>query len=380
MKYFLSTLGKVLCVIISIACIAFLIYMNINDRTLEQQAADEVAAVNEDAREAEKELAQAEAESKAEALREKEQNDSFYQKLKDGFDVSILILGDTVANGYGASSQEKTWAKLLEKSIEDNYRVEVTIDNEAILDSGAYASYARVKMMEDKEYDLAVICTGAADNEETLPVYYEALLRAIQSKFKKCSVICVQEYMETENNARNLSILSLANAYNAYSADLFNKMYSDPAPYMQDGGYLNDAGHELYAETIYSLIKSGVDSDAEFMITQETPINEEAEKYDQFLYVPAERFTRSGRQYSLEASVSGIVAFDFAVPPGENSFDVYVDRVKTVSYTVTNTISVPVEHIELIEQEVNASRRIGVIFQSDELAEDFRGMCVTTTG
>ena len=380
MKYFLSTLGKFFCVLISVACIAFLVYMNINDRTLEQQAAEEVAAVNEDAREAEKELAQAEAESKAEALREKEQNDSFYQKLKDGFDVNILILGDTVANGYGASSQEKTWAKLLEKSIEDNYGVEVTIDNEAILDSGAYASYARVKMMENKEYDLAVICTGAADKEETLPVYYEALLRAIQSKFSKCSVICVQEYMETDNNARNLSIMSLANAYNAYSADLFNKMYADPTPYLQDGGYLNDAGHELYADTVYSVIKSGVNTDAEFMITQKEPINEEAEKFDQFLYVPADRFTRSGKQYSMEASVTGIVAFDFAVPPGENSFDVYVDRVKTVSYTVTNTISVPVEHIELIETEIKASRRIGIIFQSEELAEDFRGMCVTTTG
>ena len=354
--------------------------MNINDRALEQQAADEVAAVNEDAREAEKELAQAEAEAKAEALREKEQDDSFYQKLKDGFDVRILVLGDTVANGYGASSQDKTWAKLLEKSIEDNYRVEVTIDNEAILDSGAYASYARVKMMEDKEYDLAVICTGTADNEETLPVYYEALLRAIQTKFRKCSVICIQEYMETENNARNLSILSLANAYNAYTADMFNKMYADPAPYLQDGGYLNDAGHELYAETLSSVINSGVKSDTEFMITQKDPINEEAEKFDEFLYVPAERFTRSGRQYSLETSVSGIVAFYFDVPPGENSFDVYVNRVKTLSYTVTNTISVPIEHIELVETEIKASRRIGVIFQSEEMANDFRGMCVTTTG
>ena len=379
MKFFLSTIGKILCVLISISCIAFLIYMNINDRTLERQAADEVAAVNEDAREAEKELAQAEAESKAEALREKEQNDSFYQKLKDGFDVNILVLGDTVANGYGASSQEKTWANLLEKSIENNYRVEVTIDNEAILDSGAYASYARVKMMEGKDYDLAVICTGAVDDEETLPVYYEALLRAIQSKFRKCSIICIQEYMETDNNARNLSILSLANAYNAYSADLFNKMYSDPVPYMQEGGYLNDAGHELYADTVYSVIKSGVNSGTEFIITQETPINAEAEKFDQFLYVPAERFTRSGRQYSMDASVNGMVAFDFAMQPGDNSFDVYVDRVKIASYAVTNTISVPVEHIELVESEIKASRRIGVIFQSDALADDFRGMCVTTT-
>ena len=256
----------------------------------------------------------------------------------------------------------------------------MTIDIEAILDSGAYASYARVKMMEDKEYDLAVICTGTADNEETLPVYYEALLRAIQTKFRKCSVICIQEYMETENNARNLSILSLANAYNAYTADMFNKMYADPAPYLQDGGYLNDAGHELYAETLSSVINSGVKSDTEFMITQKDPINEEAEKFDEFLYVPAERFTRSGRQYSLETSVSGIVAFYFDVPPGENSFDVYVNRVKTLSYTVTNTISVPIEHIELVETEIKASRRIGVIFQSEEMANDFRGMCVTTTG
>lgn len=295
----------------------------------------------------EKEIAKAEAESKAEALRIKEQEDSFYQKLRDGFDVRILILGDTVANGYGASSRDKTWVKLVEKSIEDNYHIEATVDNEAILDSGAYASYARAKMAQ-VEYDLAIICTGAADEEETLPVYYEALLRAVQSQFRKCSVICVQEYMESENNARNLIIQSLANAYNAFAADLFNKMFADPSPYMQEGGYLNDAGHALYADTIFSVIESGVDSGTEYRITQEAPINPEASKYDTFLYIPADRFTRSGQQYSMETSFTGIVAFDFGTPPGENNFDVYVDRVKTVSCTVTNTISVPVEHIELI--------------------------------
>ena len=49
-----STLGKVLSVLISIACIIFLVYMNLNDRVREQQAAAEVAAVNEDTRETEK--------------------------------------------------------------------------------------------------------------------------------------------------------------------------------------------------------------------------------------------------------------------------------------------------------------------------------------
>lgn len=354
--------------------------MNIKDRALEQQAAAEVAAVNEDAREVEKEIAQAEAEAKAQALKEKADNDSFYQKLRDGFDVRILILGDTAANGYGASSQEKTWASLLEKSIEENYRVEVTLDNRAILDSGAYGAYAQVKQINDEEYDLAIICTGAVDTEEALPVYYEATLRAIQSQFKKCSTICVQEYMETDTNARNLSILSLANAYNAFSADLFNKISPAAKLYMQEGGYLNDKGHELYADTIFSVIKSGVEAGTEYMVTQETPIYAETEKYEQFLYVPADRFTRSGMQYTMETSFTGIVSLEFAAPPGENSFDIYVDRVKTASYTVTNTISVPVQHIQLIDQELKANRRFGIIFRNEELADGFHGICVTTTG
>jgi lysophospholipase L1-like esterase len=353
--------------------------MNINDKALERQAAEEVAAVNEDTRETEKEIAIAEAESKAAALREKEKNDSFYQKLKDGFNVRILVLGDTVANGYGASSQEKTWPIVLKRAIEKNYSVEVTLDNNSILDSGAYASYAAVKMIDNKDYDLTIICTGAADTEEALPVYYEALLRAIQKQFTKCSVIAVQEYMETENNARNLSIMTLANAYNAYSADLYNKMIEDPAPYLQEGGYLNDAGHELYASAIYSIIKSAANSRAAYKKTQEKPIYAEAEKYDDFYYVPAARFSRSGNQYSMETSVKGIIAFDFAIPPGENVFDVYVDRVKTATYTVNNRISVPVEHIELVPEEINASRRIGIIFSTEELADNFRGMCVSMT-
>jgi hypothetical protein len=157
-------------------------------------------------------------------------------------------------------------------------------------------------------------------------------------------------------------------------------MVEDPTPYLQGGGYLNDAGHELYAKSIYSIIRSAVNSGAKYKETQTSPIYADAEKFDDFLYVPASRFNRSGNQYTMDTSFRGIIAFDFAIPPGENSFDIYVDRVKTASYTVTNTISVPVEHIELVSDEINASRRIGVIFRSDELAENFRGMCVSTTG
>ena len=374
-----STLGKVLSVLISIACIIFLVYMNLNDRVRAQQAAEEVAAVNEDTRETEKEIAQAEAEEKAAALEEKRESDSFYQKLQDGFDVRILVVGDTIANGYGASNADATWFNLVKKSIEEQYNVGVTMDNVSILDSGAYASYARVKMTEDEDYDLALICTGANDAEETLPVYYEALLRAIRDTFTKCNVITIQEYMESDNNARNMTIQSLSNAYNALSVDLYSQMVLDAAPYLQDGGYLNDAGHQLYADSVVSQIEKAVKDGVEYSVTQAAPIYTETLKFDQFLYVPVDMFTRTGRQYVIETSLTGIVAIDFDVYPGDNSFDFYLDRVKTASLVLTNAIATPVEHIELIEGEVKANRRVGVIFATEEVANSFRGMCVTTT-
>ena len=374
-----STLGKVLSVLISIACIIFLVYMNLNDRVRAQQAAEEVAAVNEDTRETEKEIAQAEAEEKAAALEEKRESDSFYQKLQDGFDVKILVVGDTIANGYGASSADATWFNLVKKSIEEQYNVGVTMDNVSILDSGAYASYARVKMTEDEDYDLALICTGANDAEETLPVYYEALLRAIRDTFTKCNVITIQEYMESDNNARNMTIQSLSNAYNALSVDLYSQMVLDAAPYLQDGGYLNDAGHQLYADSVVSQIEKAVKDGVEYSVTQAAPIYTETLKFDQFLYVPVDMFTRTGRQYVIETSLTGIVPIDFDVYPGDNSLDLYLDRVKTASLVLTNAIATPVEHIELIEGEVKANRRVGVIFATEEVANSFRGMCVTTT-
>lgn len=38
-----------------------------------------------------------EEQEEAEALKQKEAEDSFYQKLTDGFDVNVLIVGDSIA-------------------------------------------------------------------------------------------------------------------------------------------------------------------------------------------------------------------------------------------------------------------------------------------
>lgn len=376
-----SLVGKIFCVIISVLCIGFLAFMNISDKTRQQQKVEEVQAINEDTRETEKEIAQAQAEEKAAVLAEKAQNDSFYQKLSDRFDVNILVLGDTNAHGYGASSDTATWVALLKESIEKTYNVTANVDNLATLDSGSYAAYASAMQLDEaKDYDFAIICTGAVDPEDTMPVYYEATLRAIQKKFGRCSILTVQEYMEDGNNVKNSAILTLSNTYKARTVDIHSIFSNDPTPYIMEGGYLNDEGHRMFAGTIFASIQEAVEADTGYAAGPEQTVYTETEKFDNFLYVPAENFTRKDKQYAMDTSFKGIVGFDFNVLPGDNKIDVYVDRVKVSTVAVTNKIDATVPHIELVEGELTPNRRIGIIFESVEAADNFLGMYVTTTG
>ena len=60
----------------------------------------------------------AENQSKGEALKHKEAEDSFYQKLADGFDVNVLVVGDSIAeNGQG----EKGCRTLLQNNLKKTY-------------------------------------------------------------------------------------------------------------------------------------------------------------------------------------------------------------------------------------------------------------------
>lgn len=45
-----------------------------------------------------------EEQEKQEALKQKAAEDSFYQKLLDGFDVNVLIVGDSIGEGAGTET------------------------------------------------------------------------------------------------------------------------------------------------------------------------------------------------------------------------------------------------------------------------------------
>ena len=80
----------------------------------------------------------------------------------------------------------------------------------------SYAGYARTLMLDDGvDYDLAVICYGQNDREQDFSLYYESIIRALRSKFSKCSVISILESSQRTytnqltNNSKKISLRAL---------------------------------------------------------------------------------------------------------------------------------------------------------------------------
>ena len=153
MKSNLSIIWKIVAVVISVCCIAFMGYLHFTDNESRAETEAVVAEVNEGTRAEEKTQSVQAAEAKA----AREKTDSFYQKLADGFNVKILVVGDTLASGYGSSGADQTWSALLAQELRKIYGIQVEMDNLALIDSDAYSAYSQIKMLDEKmEYDLCM--------------------------------------------------------------------------------------------------------------------------------------------------------------------------------------------------------------------------------
>lgn len=151
---------RIITVILAIL-LGVLLWMN---KVSEDKKSAELRALN-------KEIVQEEQEE-AEALKQKEAEDSFYQKLTDGFDVNVLVVGDSIAeNGQG----EKGWCTLLQNNLRKTYGNSVSFTNVSMGGNASYAGYVRTMALnDDVDYDLAIICYGQNDGADGFSTNYES--------------------------------------------------------------------------------------------------------------------------------------------------------------------------------------------------------------
>lgn len=193
-----------------------------------------------------------------------EASDSFYEKLADGFDVNILIVGDSISAGSGASDDVHRWPVMLENYLEETFHVNVLVNNVSLGGNTSYAGYVRTRNLQDGEiYDLAILCFAQNDSPLQLAFYYEALVRAVQEKCPNSSIISIKEStLRKEKHVPKVEAIETVSAYYEIPvADMVKAYQASPLSYeelSEDLIHPSDPGQKVYFETISALIEKGV--------------------------------------------------------------------------------------------------------------------------
>ena len=321
-----------------------------------------------------------EEQEKQAALKQQEVEDSFYQKLADGFDVNVLIVGDSIGEGAGTETDGKQWFKQLQTYLRTVNKSKVSVMNVSMGGNASYAGYVRTMALnDDVNYDLAIICYGQNDSTDGFSTNYESIIRAIRSKYTDCSIISILESSQREYTEKMTTIQNICEHYAipvADTIDAFNnsgKAYNDMS---NDGVHPNDAGQEIYFETVKAVIDDNVVASTGKMADVEV-INADVHKFDNFVWYDASSdFKRvDDTTFTISTSASGILGIDYTYESGDNKADIYVDGELFESPTVTFDYDFSQRHILVVSDDCMVKNEIKVVFNTKEQADGFKGMC-----
>ena len=321
-----------------------------------------------------------EEQEKQATLKQKEAEDSFYQKLADGFDVNVLVVGDSIGAGAGTQTEGEQWYTQLQSYLKTVNNGSVSVTNVSMGGNASYAGYVRTMALnDDVGYDLAIICYGQNDGADGFSTNYESIIRAIRSKYPDCSIISILESSQREYTEKMTTIQSICEHYSIPVADTiaaFNnsgKAYDDLTG---DGVHPNEAGQEIYFETVKAVINDNVTASTGKM-TDTDVINADVHKFDNFVWYGADNdFKRiDDTTFTLNASVSGILGIDYTYESGDNKADIYVDGELFESPTVTFDYDFSQRHILVVSDDCTVKNEIKVVFNTKEQADGFKGMC-----
>lgn len=310
-----------------------------------------------------------------------EEKDSFYQKLADGFDVNILVAGDSIGANSGVSNANARWTTLVQKHLRSEYNVSGRITNVSIGGGTAYTDYVRVKNLQNnKQYDLAIICCGQNDSTNEFGVRYEALIRAIRTQNKKCSIIAILESSQRGYTEKMNIITELAVHYGIDIADTIapfidgsNGSYDELTT---DGVHPNDKGYTIYAKVIQNIIDEAVSQYKEYDNSEIPIMYENVSDFDNFKYISANDFAKNKNTftYKLDDTISGICGIDYASVPGQNSCKIYIDDVEFAAPESYFDYDFTQRKIIVINK-ITAKDTISVTFTEEEQANNFNGIC-----
>jgi len=199
-------------------------------------------------------------------------NEKFYQKLKEGRPVSILIIGDDIGASSG-STAGNGWIDQLTNKLYATYKSTVTVTK--ITHGGANIVRSWIEynsMIENNKqsgvssnFDCVFICDGknyqSIDELKQFHMFYENLIVRLIKNDPKSEIFPMIESSIKTDNGFTVDIKNISDHYELDLIDTrtaFNQSGKNYSDLSKDGVHPNDAGYTLYAEQMYNVISGNV--------------------------------------------------------------------------------------------------------------------------
>lgn len=188
-----------------------------------------------------------------------------YEKIKEGKEVNILVLGNGIGLSEGKTDESGNWTSSLSKWLEETYKSKANITN--LSQDKATVKVGLEELEKNKDnFDLAYIIFGENDQKTLKPNEfkedYEKIIEILKERNKNVDIVPIIENSIRKKNEYTTIIEAIGKDNYIKALDMATVFTKDPAPYAKlttkGGIYPNNIGYSLYFSNVKSLIEANI--------------------------------------------------------------------------------------------------------------------------
>ncbi|MDM0492063.1 SGNH/GDSL hydrolase family protein [Clostridium perfringens] len=188
-----------------------------------------------------------------------------YEKIKEGKEVNILVLGNGIGLSEGKTDESGNWTSSLSKWLEETYKSKANITNLSQDKATVKAGLEELEKNKDT-FDLAYIIFGENDQKALKPNEfkedYEKIIEILKERNKNVDIVPIIENSIRKKNEYTTIIEAIGKDNYIKVLDMATVFTKDPAPYAKlttkGGIYPNNVGYSLYFSNVKSLIEANI--------------------------------------------------------------------------------------------------------------------------
>lgn len=193
-----------------------------------------------------------------------------YEKISEGYTINYLVIGDSIGRGAGAENKNLRWYSQLEMLLKDfsgsRSRRNMVVQSGATAFEGIYKLQKSPKF---RDIDLIFVVFGENDRKymdaEEFTFFYEKLIRTAKERYPGSEIITIIENPLTQEQFAD-AIKRISVHYDAKLLDMripFKESGMQIEQLTTDLVHPNGRGYQLYAYSIFELIKNNIQEEAE---------------------------------------------------------------------------------------------------------------------